>query len=272
MLVQDGPLRSPQLRSASSLPCVRCGPVLAWSMSNCSTEPIYSERLPTLAQFDLETGSSLLSDEVSDDRRQRQPGAWWLHCVAKDSRSGGHSASGALPRPTERRHHVSTVALPDQSPRLDHGRLRSKSPGCDSQVLPVWGSTREEQLRRIRIVEEAGARRLRPPSHVPRRLTSSRYPDRAADSLEVLQQKAGASVDAALGAPRAAQPQREPGRHRRSIGLACHIGGRRIGPPSGRRVSNRTAAIPGGHSWATKLGRERSLTAKSLRVEGRRWT
>jgi hypothetical protein len=37
-------------------------------MTNCSTEPIYSERLPTLAQFDLETGSSLLSDEASDDR------------------------------------------------------------------------------------------------------------------------------------------------------------------------------------------------------------
>jgi hypothetical protein len=71
VLVQDGPLRSPQLRSASSLPCVRCGPVLAWSMTNCSTEPIYSERLPTLAQFDLETGSSLFSDEASDDRRQR---------------------------------------------------------------------------------------------------------------------------------------------------------------------------------------------------------
>jgi hypothetical protein len=168
----------------------------------------------------------------------------------------------------ERRHHVSTVALPDQSPQLDHGRLRSKSPGCDSQVLPVWGSTREEQLRRIRIVEEAGARRLRPPSHVPRRLTSSRYPDRAADSLEVLQQKAGASVDAALGAPRAAQPQREPGRHRRSIGMACHIGGRRIGPPSGRRVSNRTAAIPG----ATVGPRSWSGTVTHGEVSARRRT
>ena len=108
----------------------------------------------------------------------------------------------AAPQP-ERRHDVSTVALPDQSPQVDHIPLRSESPGCDSHVRPVWGPTREEQFRRIGIVEAAGARRLRPPSHIPRRLTSSRYPDRPMDSFGYCTREA-ASSDAALGGPNAA--------------------------------------------------------------------
>ena len=126
----------------------------------------------------------------------------------------------------ERRHHVSTVALPDQSPRPDHGSLRSSRSGSLTRKCSRCGAQRERNSSGESGLRGRG-RSAATPASLPRSPAPdfiSVIPDRAAcnSSDKDLEQKAGASVDAALGAPRAAEPQREPGRHRREhrLGLS----------------------------------------------------